>query len=164
VRLHDYGCALKAYRREVVASVRLYGEMHRFLPALCTWAGAEICEIPVNHRPRGAGKSKYGLSRTFRVVLDLLTVKFLLSYSTRPIHVFGGAGLAAGAAGVLLGAGLTVQRLLLNQSIADRPLLQLAVLLMLVGVQLVTIGLLSELMTRTYYETQRKPIYVVREE
>jgi glycosyltransferase involved in cell wall biosynthesis len=164
VRLHDYGCALKAYRREVVADVRLYGEMHRFLPALCTWAGAEICEIPVNHRARRFGRSKYGLSRTFRVVLDLLTVKFLLCYSTRPIHVFGGAGLAAGAAGVLIGAGLTAQRLLLHQSIADRPLLQLAVLLVLVGVQLVTIGLLSELMTRTYYETQRKPIYVVREE
>jgi glycosyltransferase involved in cell wall biosynthesis len=164
IRLHDYGCSLKAYRREVIRNVRLYGEMHRFLPALCSWAGAEICEIPVNHRPRKFGRSKYGLSRVVRVILDLLTVKFLLNYATRPIQIFGSAGLFFGTTGLLTAAYLTFQRLVLGKPLSERPLLQLAILLILVGVQLVTMGLLGELTTRTYYEAQGKPIYVVREE
>jgi hypothetical protein len=164
IRLHDYGCSLKAYRRTVIRNVRLYGEMHRFLPALCSWAGAEICEIPVNHRPRQFGRSKYGISRTVRVILDLLTVKFLLSYSTRPIHVFGSAGLLCGTAGMLTAAYLTYERLAMHKPLSQRPLLDLAILLILVGVQLVTMGLLGELTTRTYYEAQGKPIYVIQEE
>src|SRR5262249_36968921 len=142
----------------------LYGEMHRFLPALCSWAGAEICEIPVNHRARRFGKSKYGISRSLRVLLDLLTVKFLLNYSTRPIHVFGTTGLLCGTIGVLVAGYLSLQKLLWGKSLSDRPLLHLAILLMLVGVQLVTMGLLGELTIRTYYEAQGKPIYVLREE
>jgi glycosyltransferase involved in cell wall biosynthesis len=164
IRLHDYGCSLKAYRRSVIRNVRLYGEMHRFLPALCSWAGAEICEIPVNHRPRKFGRSKYGLSRTVRVILDLLTVKFLLSYSTRPIHVFGSAGLFCGTIGLFTAAYLTWEKLVLHKPLSQRPLLELASLLMLVGIQLVTMGLLGELTTRTYYEAQGKPIYVIQEE
>jgi len=148
----------------VIRNVRLYGEMHRFLPALCSWAGAEICEIPVNHRARQFGRSKYGISRTVRVILDLLTVKFLLSYSTRPIHVFGSAGLFCGTVGLMTAAVLTYQKLVLHKPLSQRPLLELASLLMLVGVQLVTMGLLGELMTRTYYEAQGKPIYVIQEE
>jgi glycosyltransferase involved in cell wall biosynthesis len=164
IRLHDYGCSLKAYRRDVVRSVRLYGEMHRFLPALCSWAGAEICEIPVNHRPRRFGQSKYGLSRTTRVLLDLLTVKFLVNYSTRPIHIFGSAGLFCGSLGFFTALYLTFERLVLHKPLSQRPLLELAILLILVGVQLVTMGLLGELTARTYYEAQNKPVYVVREE
>lgn len=163
VHLHDYGCSLKAYRREVIKSINLYGDLHRFIPAIASWLGVSIAEVPVTHYPRQHGQSKYGLSRTFRVLLDLLTVRFLLSYSTRPIHIFGGLGLLGFAIGTALGFYLTVVKFVLHQDIGGRPLLLLAILLMVVGVQLVSMGLLGELVVRTYHETQDKPIYVVRQ-
>jgi glycosyltransferase involved in cell wall biosynthesis len=163
VHLHDYGCSLKAYRQEVVKGVQLYGELHRFIPALSSWMGVEVAEIPVQHHARRFGSSKYGISRTIRVILDLITVRFLLSYSTRPIQIFGGLGLLSFGVGAMLGVYLSFVKLALGQDIGSRPLLLLAVLLMLVGVQLVSMGLLGELVVRTYYEAQGKPIYSVRE-
>jgi len=163
VHLHDYGCSLKAYRREVVKNVQLYGELHRFIPAIANWMGVSVAEVPVRHYARRFGKSKYGLSRTARVLLDLLTVRFLLSYSTRPIHIFGGLGLISFVAGIGLGVYLSFVKFALGQKIGDRPLLLLAILLMVMGVQLISMGLLGELVVRTYYETLDKPIYVVRE-
>jgi glycosyltransferase involved in cell wall biosynthesis len=163
VALHDYGCSLKVFRAEVIKPLRLYGEMHRFLPAIASQIGVKIAEIEVNHRARRAGVTKYGLSRTVRVVLDLATVKFLLSYSTRPLHIFGLLGLIAGGLGTAITGWLAYVRLVLHQGIADRPLLLLGVMLVFIGVQLVTFGLLAEVMTRTYYESQDKPTYVIRE-
>jgi len=163
VRLHDYGCSLKAYRREVVKNVQLYGELHRFIPAIANWMGVSVAEVPVRHYPRRFGRSKYGLSRTARVLLDLLTVRFLLSYSTRPIHVFGGLGLISFVAGIGLGGYLSYVKFILGEKIGDRPLLLLAILLMVMGVQLISMGLLGELVVRTYYETLDKPTYAVRE-
>jgi glycosyltransferase involved in cell wall biosynthesis len=163
VRLHDYGCSLKAFRAEVVRPLKLYGEMHRFLPAIASEQGVSIAETVVNHRERRHGRSKYGIGRTVRVILDLLTVKFLLSYSTRPLQIFGLIGLAMG----LLGAGITgwlaYVRLIGEESIANRPLLLFGILLVFTGVQLVTLGLLAELQARTYHESQNKPIYAIRE-
>ncbi len=163
VPLHDYGCSLKVFRAEVVKSLRLYGEMHRFLPAIASEQGVRIAEVVVNHRARMAGTTKYGLSRTIRVILDLVTVKFLLSYSTRPLQIFGLLGLASGGLGALITAYLGWVRLVQHQSIADRPLLILGMLLAFIGVQFLTFGLLAELMARTYYESQGKPTYVIRE-
>ena len=163
VHLHDYGCALKVYRREILRDIALYGEMHRFLPALARWVGATIAEIPVAHRPRRQGSSKYGLGRTVRVLLDLLTVKFLMSYWTRPIQIFGLLGLCLGGAGVLLGGLLSYQKLVQRVPLANRPMLLLAVLLVLVGFQFVSIGLLGEMLVRTYHESQQKPVYIIRE-
>jgi glycosyltransferase involved in cell wall biosynthesis len=163
VKLHDYGCTLKAFRREVVKNIKLYGEMHRFIPAIAATIGVAIAEVPVNHRPRIHGVSKYGISRSIRVFLDLLTVKFLLSYSTRPLQIFGLMGLLSGGVGLVLGAVLSYQRLVLKQGIANRPLLLLAILLMVIGFQFVTMGLLGEIMVRTYHEAVEKHIYVVRE-
>jgi glycosyltransferase involved in cell wall biosynthesis len=164
VALHDYGCSLKVFRADVVKPLRLYGEMHRFLPAIASQIGVTIEEVVVNHRAREAGASKYGLSRTIRVVLDLVTVKFLLSYSTRPLQIFGLVGIAAAALGSLITVYLGYVRLILQQPIADRtPLLLVGVLLVFIGVQLVTFGLLAELLARTYYESQNKPVYVIRE-
>jgi glycosyltransferase involved in cell wall biosynthesis len=163
VALHDYGCSLKVFRSEVIKPLRLYGEMHRFLPAIASQIGVKIAEMEVNHRARRAGVTKYGLSRTIRVVLDLATVKFLLSYSTRPLHIFGLIGMIAGGLGTAIAGWLAYVRLFLHQGIADRPLLLLGVMLIFIGVQLVTFGLLAELMTRTYYESQDKPTYVIRE-
>ena len=163
VSLHDYGCSLKAYRRDVLQHVHLYGELHRFIPALASQVGGTVTEVPVNHRARQFGRSKYGISRTIRVMLDLITVWFLGTYSTRPIHVFGTLGLASAAMGVLIGLFLTFLKVFLHEDIGNRPLLLLAVLLVVIGVQLITMGLLGEMITRTYYESQNKPIYVVRE-
>jgi glycosyltransferase involved in cell wall biosynthesis len=163
VRLHDYGCTLKAFRHEVVKSVSIYGEMHRFIPAIASGIGVEVAEIPVNHHPRTTGKSKYGLFRTVKVLLDLITVKFLLSYSTRPIHVFGLIGLVSAAFGVALGLWLSWQRLFQQVPLSNRPILFLAVLLVIVGVQFITMGLLAELQTRIYHESLRRPTYTVRE-
>ncbi len=163
VKLHDYGCSLKAYRAEIVKNVHIYGEMHRFIPALASWFGAQIAELPVAHHPRRHGRTKYGLGRTFRVVLDLITVKFLLSFSTQPLHVFG----FWGALSLLGGSGictyLTVMRLFFHQELARRPLLLLGVLLIFSGIQFISMGLLAEMLARTYHEAQDKPIYVVRE-
>jgi glycosyltransferase involved in cell wall biosynthesis len=163
VPLHDYGCSLKIFRAEVVKPLRLYGEMHRFLPAIASQIGVKIAEVVVNHRPRRAGVTKYGLSRTIRVVLDLATVKFLLDYSTRPLQIFGLIGLIAGGLGVFITGYLGYVRLFEHRGIADRPLLLLGVMLVFIGVQLLTFGLLAEVMARTYYESQDKPTYVIRE-
>ncbi|MGB6297680.1 MAG: glycosyltransferase family 2 protein [Rivularia sp. (in: cyanobacteria)] len=163
VKLHDYGCSLKAYRSELVADMNLYGELHRFLPALAFIEGAKITEIPVNHYARRHGKSKYGLGRTFRVVMDLFTVFFMKKFLTRPMHVFGLVGLASTVLGIILGFYLTFLKLGLGQSIGDRPLLILVVILLLTGIQLFSFGLLGELLMRTYHEAQNRPIYRVRE-
>jgi glycosyltransferase involved in cell wall biosynthesis len=171
VRLHDYGCTLKAYRREVVENLHLYGEMHRFIPALASWVGASLAEIPVRHYPRAFGKSKYGLSRTFRVVLDLLTVKFLLRYSASPIQMFGRLGLLFGLPGVLiLLFALTTHASYLvfhTEFFADlikRPFWVITpFMLILFCVQFISIGLLAEIQIRTYHESQGKPTYVIRE-
>jgi glycosyltransferase involved in cell wall biosynthesis len=163
VHLNDYGCSLKVFRAEIVKPLRLYGEMHRFLPAIASEMGVRISERPVNHRPRVHGRSKYGISRTLRVILDLLTVKFLLSYSTRPLQMFGLLGIVMGLLGAIINGYLAYLRLFGNQSIADRPLLLLGILLVFSGFQLVTLGLLAELQIRTYHESQDKPTYVIRE-
>lgn len=163
VKLHDYGCTLKAMRKELAKSLRLYGEMHRFIPAIAYERGAQISEMKVNHRPRVRGASKYGITRTLRVVLDLLTVKFLISYSTRPAHVFGPIGIVCELAGLVFAIYLTVQKLAYNMDIGGRPLLLLAILLMFIGVQFITMGLLGEMLARTYHESQDRPVYVVGE-
>ena len=162
VGLHDYGCTLKAFRREVIDNINLYGEMHRFIPAIASGMGISFTEVKVNHRARRFGSSKYGISRTIRVILDLMTVKFMLSYATRPLHVFGTVGVVSSLLGVTIGLILTVQRQLFGIGLANRPLLLLAVLLIFMGIQFITIGLLAELVVRTYHESQKKPIYYVR--
>ncbi len=163
IKLHDYGCTLKAMRQEVAKDLKLYGEMHRFLPAIAYEKGARIAEIKVNHRPRRWGKSKYGITRTLRVVLDLVTVKFMLSYSTRPLHIFGLLGFLSGGTGFLMGIYLTYEKLYLGLRIGGRPLLLLAVLLIFIGIQFITMGLLGEMLARTYHESLNKPTYVIRE-
>jgi len=163
VRLHDYGCSLKAFRAEVVKPLKLYGEMHRFLPAIASEQGVAITEVVVNHRARSHGRSNYGIGRTIRVLLDLLTVKFLLSYSTRPLQIFGLIGMAMGFLGTAISAYLVYVKFADEQSIANRPLLFLGILLIITGVQFVTLGLLAELQARTYHESQNKPTYVIRE-
>ena len=162
VKLHDYGCTLKAYRQEVVKELNLYGELHRFLPALASWMGVRIAEIPVTHHPRRFGKSKYGISRTFRVILDLILVQFLLRYSTRPIRIFGGAGLISFVVGLLLGCYLSIIKILFRHPIGNRPLLILSVLLIILGIQLLSLGILGEFLTRIYYEAQNKKPYVIK--
>jgi len=163
VKLHDYGCTLKAMRKDVAKGLRLYGEMHRFIPAIAYERGAQVAELKVNHRPRTHGTSKYGISRTLRVILDLLTVKFLSSYSTRPAHIFGPIGVISGLIGFALALYLTVQKLFYDLDIGSRPLLLLAVLLIFIGFQFVTMGLLGEMLARTYHESQDRPVYVVGE-
>jgi glycosyltransferase involved in cell wall biosynthesis len=163
VHLHDYGCSLKVFRAEIVKGMRLYGEMHRFLPAIASEQTSSIVEMPVNHRPRRYGRSKYGIGRTTRVMLDLLTVKFLLSYSTRPLQFFGLIGGAVGIVGAAISGWLAYQRLIGAESLSNRPLLLLGILLIVTGVQLVTIGLVAEIQARTYHESQGKPTYVIRE-
>jgi len=163
VHLHDYGCSLKAFHRDVVKNINLYGEMHRFIPAVASWMGVKVAEVKVNHRPRIAGVSKYGIDRTIRVILDLITVKFLLSYSTSPIQIFGLLGLFSGGGGFLLALWLSFQKVVMDIPLSNRPALLLAVLLILVGVQLISIGLLAEMMSRTYHESQNKPIYVIKD-
>src|SRR5574337_1292059 len=162
IRLHDYGCTLKAYRRVVVDNLRLYGELHRFIPAIASWMGIAIAEVKTNHRPRRFGRSKYSIVRTVRVLLDLIAVKFLLRFSTSPIQIFGGLGLAVGTIGGGLLLYLAGLKLLMGLPIGGRPLLLLAILLLILGVQLVGMGLLGEMVARVYHETQRKPIYMVQ--
>jgi glycosyltransferase involved in cell wall biosynthesis len=163
VHLHDYGCTLKAYRREVLQYVKLYGEMHRFIPAVASWAGASITEVPVRHHPRRFGRSKYGISRTFRVMLDLITVKLLGSYSTKPIYLFGFVGLVLWVMAILSFLIVVIQKLLPPYPWAhNNPLLLLSVFLAIVGMQFVLMGLLAELTIRTYHESQGKPTYVIR--
>ncbi|MCC6766059.1 MAG: glycosyltransferase family 2 protein [Deltaproteobacteria bacterium] len=163
VSIHDHGCGLKAFRADVAKQLRLYGEMHRFITAIAGDLGAAVTEIPVNHRPRLRGQSKYGISRTVRVVLDLLTIKFLSGFSTRPIHVFGTFGLLTMLTGLVIVGVLGVEKIVFGMELAGRPILLLGVLLVLGGVQLVTLGLLGEMLARTYHESQGKPIYRLRE-
>ncbi len=162
VKLHDYGCALKLYRADVIRGLRLYGELHRFIPALAAEVGAHIVEVPVRHHARTRGVSKYGIDRTFRVVLDLLWIKFLMRFLHRPLQAFGGVGLTLGAAGFLILAWLAAEKLALGHDIGGRPLLLLGVLLALIGVQLVATGLIGELLTRIYHEPQGRPQYLLR--
>jgi hypothetical protein len=161
--LHDYGCTLRAMRAPLAKELQLYGELHRFVAALAADLGARIVEVPVTHRPRTLGRSKYGLSRTVRVLLDLLTVKFLSGFSTRPIQLFGLVGVLCAAAGLGLTGYLGFQRIVLDVHLADRPIVLLAILMVVVGVQFVSLGLLGEMVVRTYHESQAKPIYRVRE-
>ncbi|MBD2524929.1 glycosyltransferase family 2 protein [Nostoc sp. FACHB-133] len=163
VNIHDYGCSLKAYRAELLADMNLYGELHRFLPALAYIEGARITEIPVRHHARRFGRSKYGIWRTFRVLMDLLTILFMKKFLTRPMHVFGLLGLISMVSGTVIGIYLTFVKLALGEMIGNRPLLSLAVLLLVTGVQLFCFGLLAELLMRTYHESQGRPIYRVRE-
>ncbi|MEH2332355.1 glycosyltransferase family 2 protein [Nostoc sp.] len=163
VNIHDYGCSLKAYRSELLADMNLYGELHRFLPALAYIEGARITEIPVRHHARRFGRSKYGIWRTFRVLMDLLTILFMKKFLTRPMHVFGLLGLISMFSGTAIGIYLTFVKLALGEMIGNRPLLILAVLLLVTGVQLFCFGLLAELLMRTYHESQGRPIYRVRE-
>ena len=162
VRLHDYGCTLKAYRREVLQGFRLYGEMHRFIPAYAGGVGARIIEVPVTHRPRMRGKAKYGLERTFKVILDLFTVKFLISYANKPIYLFGGLGFLLGLASVGVLGILGVRRVLYNEHLVRSPLLLLVVMLFILGMQSIMMGLIAELLARTYHESQAKLTYTIR--
>ncbi len=163
VYLHDYGCALKAYRRDVVSELRLYGEMHRFLPAIAADSGARVSEVQVNHRARTLGRSKYGLTRTVRVILDLVTVKFLSDFSTRPIQVFGLFGLGMALLGGVLLAFLGMERIFFGVALAGRPIVLLAIVALITGLQFISFGLLGEMLARTYHESQGKPVYVVGE-
>ena len=163
VKLHDFGCTLKAYRREVLAETKLYGEMHRFIPALASWSGARITEMVVNHRPRIAGSAKYGLGRTVKVILDLITVKFLLSFSSKPIQLFGGLGLLSLIFGGASGLAVILMKITKNQDMTGNPLLYLTILLIVIGIQFILMGLLAELLVRTYHESQNRPTYVIKE-
>jgi len=163
VELHDYGCTLKAYRADIAKRYRLYGDMHRFLPALAKRFGARITEIPVKHHPRLYGKSKYGIDRTIRVILDIFLVKFLNEYITRPLYVFGGIGFILFFSGTLFGLYLTILKLFFGQDIGQRPLLILSVLLILSGIQLISTGIIAELIIRTYYESKNERPYIIEE-
>ncbi len=163
VKLHDYGCTLRAFRREVVKNLKLYGEMHRYIPAIASKMGIKSVEVPVNHRERKYGKSKYGLSRTFRVVLDLISLKYLLSFSHRPLQMFGGMGIMMMSIGFLLGLYLTYVKYILDEAIGGRPLLFVTVLAIFLGVQLITLGLIAEMLTRVYHEGLDKNVYSVRD-
>jgi len=161
VYLHDYGCTLKAYRAESIQHIRLYGEMHRFIPALARWGGGRVTEMVVNHRPRTAGKTKYGLSRTFKVVLDLMTIKFLASFSTKPIYIFGGLGMFCFFGSSITGLVVLLMKLVQGYSINRNPLLIISLVLMMAAIQFVLMGLLAEMLVRTYHESQDRPIYVI---
>lgn len=163
VKLHDFGCTLKAYRRDILAQTKLYGEMHRFIPALASWAGATITEMEVNHRPRMAGTAKYGIARTWRVILDLVTVKFLLSFSTKPIQFFGGLGLFSLATAFITGLSVIYSKVVNNQNMTGNPFLYLTVLFLVVALQFIMMGLLAEILVRTYHESQDRPTYVVKQ-
>ena len=163
IHLHDYGCSLKAYRSEIVKNIKLYGEMHRFIPAVASWMGISVSEVEVNHAPRVSGKSNYGIMRTVRVLLDLITVKFLLGYSTKPIQVFGFFGITSFLLGLILAIYLSATKIFLGHTLSDRPMLLMAVLLIIFGVQLCSIGLIGEMVVRNYYESNNKPTYVVKE-
>ena len=162
VHLHDYGCTLKAYRREVITGFRLYGEMHRFIPAYAGYVGAKIIEVPVTHHPRRFGKTKYGLERTIKVILDLFTVKFLISYSQKPLYLFGGAGLFLSLGGGLLLAFLLFRKLVNGISPFTSPLFPTAIMVVIMGFQSVLMGLIAELLVRTYHEAQKKTTYTLR--
>jgi glycosyltransferase involved in cell wall biosynthesis len=162
VKLHDYGCTLKAYRKEVLEQTKLYGEMHRFIPALASWSGAKISEIVVNHRPRTAGVAKYGLGRTWKVVLDLITVNFLGSFSTKPIYIFGGLGLLSAFISIIFGFIVIYQKFWNGVDMSGNPLLIMTAVLIIATIQFILMGLLAELLVRTYHESQNRPTYVIK--
>jgi len=163
VRIHDYGCTLKAYSRDVVKNIELYGEMHRYIPAVASWMGISVAEVPVHHHSRKFGKSKYGISRTIRVILDIIILKYLLSYSQRPIQIFGLIGLFTGAVGGIITIYLIIMRLFFNAALSSRPLFTLSIFMIFIGVQLITMGILGELLMRTYHEASGKPTYAIRQ-
>jgi len=163
VRLHDYGCTLKAYKKEVIQNIELYGEMHRYIPALASWMGIKVAEVSVKHHRRKFGRAKYGISRTFRVVVDIITIKFLLTYSKKPMQIFGLLGIFTSIVGSGLTLYLIIGRVFFDQSLADRPLFILSIFMIFVGIQLITMGLLGEIMMRTYHEGTDKPTYVIKE-
>lgn len=162
VRLHDYGCSLKAYRREVIKDIRLYGEMHRFVPIYASWVGAKVTEMPVTHHARQFGKSKYGIERTFKVILDLMTVKFLSSYATKPIYVFGSAGLWSFVAAAAGFTWMVILKFFYNCTFIQTPLPVLVAMFFMLGIQFILMGLLAEILMRTYHESQDKRIYIVK--
>ncbi|MCX6347186.1 MAG: glycosyltransferase, partial [Actinobacteria bacterium] len=163
VKIHDYGCTLKAYSRDVVKNIELYGEMHRYIPAVASWMGISVAEVPVHHHSRKFGKSKYGISRTIRVILDIIILKYLLSYSQRPIQIFGLIGLFTGAVGGIITIYLIIMRLFFNAALSSRPLFTLSIFMIFIGVQLITMGILGELLMRTYHEASGKPTYAIRQ-
>ena len=163
VRLHDYGCTLKAYRKEVIKNISLYGEMHRYIPAIASWMGVKVTEVPVTHHSRKYGRSKYGISRTTKVIFDIITVKFLLSYSQSPIQIFGLLGLFPGMIGFIMTIYLVIMRIFFHQSLSDRPLFILSIFMIFIGIQLITIGLLAEVLVRVYHKVQNKETYVIKE-
>ncbi|MHC4396441.1 MAG: glycosyltransferase family 2 protein [Planctomycetota bacterium] len=165
VKLHDFGCTLKAYRREILVEIKLYGEMHRFIPALASWNGASIAEMVVNHRPRTAGVAKYGMARTFKVILDLITVKFMGSFSTKPIYIFGGLGILTGLGSLLSGLAVLYQKFISASRLPmnKNPLLVLTAMLITATIQFILMGLLAEMLIRTYHESQNRPTYVIKD-
>jgi glycosyltransferase involved in cell wall biosynthesis len=162
VKIHDYGCTLKAYSRDVVKNIELYGEMHRYIPAVASWMGISVAEVPVHHHSRKFGKSKYGISRTIRVILDIIILKYLLSYSQKPIQIFGLIGLFTGSVGGVITIYLIIMRLFFNAALSSRPLFTLSIFMIFIGVQLITMGILGELLMRTYHEASGKPTYAIR--
>jgi len=163
VKLHDYGCSLKAYRKDVLKNINLYGEMHRFIPAVASQYGVRITEVETKHHPRKFGKSKYGISRTFKVILDLIMIKFFQSFFSKPLRAFGPIGLISFFVGIFVSLKLTFEKFYYHKDIGGRPLLILGVMLIIVGVQMLAMGILGEYLVRIYYETQKKPIYYIRE-
>ncbi len=163
VRIHDYGCTLKAYRSEIIKNIDLYGEMHRYIPAVASWLGVTVSEVSVNHRARKYGKSKYGISRTIRVILDIIFIKYMINYSQRPIQIFGLIGLITGGIGSILTLYLIIMRLFFEQALSARPLFTLSIFMIFIGVQLITMGIIAELIMRTYHEAQNKPTYAIKE-
>lgn len=163
VKIHDYGCTLKAYTSDVIKNIELFGEMHRYIPAVASWMGINVAEVPVHHHSRKFGKSKYGISRTIRVILDIITIKYLLSYSQKPIQIFGLIGLITGAIGFILTVYLIIMRLFFNMALSSRPLFTLSIFMIFIGVQLITMGILAELIMRTYHASSGKPTYAIRE-
>lgn len=163
VKIHDYGCTLKAYRSDVVKNIELYGEMHRYIPAVASWMGISVAEVPVHHHSRKFGKSKYGISRTIRVILDIITLKYLLSYSQKPIQIFGLIGLITGLIGCIVTIYLIIMRMFFNVPLSSRPLFTLSIFMIFIGLQLITMGILGELIMRTYHEASGKPTYAIRE-
>lgn len=163
VRIHDYGCTLKAYSRDVVKNIELYGEMHRYIPAVASWMGISVAEVPVHHHSRKFGKSKYGISRTIRVILDIIILKYLLTYSQRPIQIFGLMGLFTGLIGGVITIYLIIMRLFFNIPLSSRPLFTLSIFMIFIGLQLITMGILGELIMRTYHEASGKPTYAIKQ-
>ena len=163
VKIHDYGCTLKAYSRDVVKNIELYGEMHRYIPAVASWMGISVAEVPVHHHSRKFGKSKYGISRTIRVILDIIILKYLLTYSQKPIQIFGLMGLAAGSIGGIVTLYLIIMRLFFNVPLSSRPLFTLSIFMIFIGLQLITMGILGELIMRTYHEASGKPTYAIKQ-